>query len=98
MAGSMPLMWGPLGVPLAVVAVGVDTPLSLVGDIVTLPVVYARLRASQRAIALKLAQIRPVRALHFSETRFKARRDKGVGVGFGQALRKVFHGRGMGSS
>jgi hypothetical protein len=45
MAGSMPFMWGPLGVPLAVVAVGVDTPLSLVGDIVTLPVVYARIRA-----------------------------------------------------
>jgi hypothetical protein len=46
LAGSAPLMWGPLGIIPAVVAVGVDTPLSLVGDVVTLPVVYYRLHAS----------------------------------------------------
>jgi hypothetical protein len=43
MVGSAPLMAGWLGVIPAVVAVGVDTPLSLVGDVLTLPIVYARL-------------------------------------------------------
>jgi uncharacterized protein YceK len=46
LVGSLPLMWGPLGIIPAAVAVGVDTPLSLVGDVVTLPVVYARLHAA----------------------------------------------------
>lgn len=43
MVGSAPLMAGLIGVLPAVVAVGVDTPLSLVGDVLTLPIVYARL-------------------------------------------------------
>jgi uncharacterized protein YceK len=46
LAGSAPLMAGPIGIIPAVVAVGVDTPLSFVGDVVTLPVVYHRLRST----------------------------------------------------
>jgi uncharacterized protein YceK len=42
MAGSAPLMAGVIGVPIAAVAVGVDAPLSLVGDVVTLPIVMVR--------------------------------------------------------
>src|SRR5262245_59041368 len=43
MLGSAPLMAGPVGILPAAVAVGVDAPLSLVGDVLTLPIVYARL-------------------------------------------------------
>jgi uncharacterized protein YceK len=47
MVGSAPLVaFGPLGIIPTVVMVGVDAPLSLIGDIATLPVVYSRLNAS----------------------------------------------------
>jgi uncharacterized protein YceK len=43
MVGSAPLMAGPIGIIPAAIAVGVDAPLSLVGDVLTLPIVYYRL-------------------------------------------------------
>jgi uncharacterized protein YceK len=46
LAGSLPMMAGPLGIVVGVVAVAVDAPLSLVGDVVTLPIVYARLHGA----------------------------------------------------
>lgn len=45
LGGSAPLMAGPIGIIPAAVMVGLDTPLSLVGDLATLPIVYYRLRS-----------------------------------------------------
>src|SRR5690349_4712796 len=44
LAGSIPLMGGPIGIVPAAIAMGVDAPLSLAGDVLTLPIVYYRLR------------------------------------------------------
>lgn len=47
MGGSMLAFGGnPVGILAATVAVGVDTPLSLVGDVVTLPYVYGRIHGA----------------------------------------------------
>jgi uncharacterized protein YceK len=53
--GTIPLTMGPLGIIPAVVLVGVDAPLSLVGDIVTLPIVYGRLYAAPLDDSAKIA-------------------------------------------
>jgi uncharacterized protein YceK len=62
MAGSAPLMAGALGVPLAAVAVGIDAPLSLVGDVVTLPIVMVRRRnaAAEPAATPELVPTAPI--------------------------------------
>lgn len=51
LAGSAPLMAGPVGILPAAVMVGVDTPLSLVGDVVTLPYVHYRIQNESRPTA-----------------------------------------------
>src|ERR1700722_7056987 len=44
--GAISLMCGPIGIVPSVVAVSADAPLSLAGDVITLPIVYARLHAA----------------------------------------------------